>query len=236
MAFGVAEWSLFATLCAARNHGCSTAWHGLSKMDFAPEQAFNMRDLRNMTVGVWGMGDTTKHFLKMLQPLNPGRILVVSEHSSAEAIAEYGAEKADFETMLRESNMIHALVGLIKSNYEKFGHAEFAAMKPGATFINGGRAPLANEEALITALKSKHISAILDVYHVEPLPDNSPLYGLNNLIMTPHNAGFVGRERFIPFLLEEFDKFFAGQAIDTEISQARLKTMTDENLLSKIEK
>ena len=226
MACGVAEWSLFATLLAARNFGAYTAWHGISKMNF-PE-AFNMSDIQNMTIGLWGMGDTSKHLLKMLAPLNPGKIIVASEHSSKEKIAKFGAEKQSFENVLKESDILHALVGMNTYNFERLGKEEFAMMKPGSTFVNCGRAHLTNEKALLDILKSKRLNAILDVFHIEPLPEDSPYYELDNVILTPHNAGFPGRDRFIPFLFEEFKKFFNGTKIQSGISKSRFLTMTNE--------
>jgi phosphoglycerate dehydrogenase-like enzyme len=226
MAQGVAEWSLLATLLAARNFGAYTALYGLTKMDFS--KAYDMLDIQNMTIGLWGFGDTSKHLLKLLAPLRPGRIIVASEHSSVEKIARFGAEKQSFETVLKESDLLHALVGVNRRNFERLGKEEFAMMKPGSTFINCGRAGLTNETALLDTLKSKRISAVLDVFHIEPLPGNSPYYELDNVILTPHNAGFPGRERFIPFLFEEFKNFFSGVKIQSSISKSRFLTMTNE--------
>jgi len=226
MAQGVAEWSLLATLLTARNFGAYTAWHGMNKMNF-PE-AFNMLDIQNMTIGLWGMGDTSKHLLKLLSPLKPGRIIVASEHSSKEKIAELGAEKQSLEMLLKESDILHALVGMNRCNFERLGKEEFAMMKAGSTFVNCGRSRLTKETDLIEVLKSKHIKAILDVFHTEPLPEDSPYYDLDNVILTPHNAGFPGRDRFIPFLLEEFQKIFSSKKIQSNISKSRFLTMTKE--------
>lgn len=228
MAHGVAEWSLLATLLALRNFGAYTAWHGMNKMCYP--KASQMIDIRNATIGIWGMGDTTRHLLRMLAPLQPDRIMVASQHSSKSKIAEFGAEKADFETVLKNSDVFHALVGVNKSNFERLGAEEFAMLKDGATLVNCGRARLTNEAALMDVLRSKRINAILDVFHAEPLPDDSPLYELDNLILTPHNAGFPGRERFIPYLFEEFSKYFDGIAVQSAISKERFLSMTDEAL------
>jgi phosphoglycerate dehydrogenase-like enzyme len=228
MAQGVAEWSLLATLLAVRNFGAYTAWNGMSKMNFS--EAYNMSDIQNATIGLWGMGDTSKHLLKLLAPLNPGRIIVASEHSSANKIAQFGGEKQSFETVLRESDMLHALVGVNSMTFERFGEKEFAMLKKGSTFINCGRAHLVQEKALLDILKSKQINAILDVFHKEPLPEDSPYYELDNIVLTPHNAGFPGRDRFIPFLFKEFEKFFSGTEIASNISKSRFFTMTNESI------
>jgi phosphoglycerate dehydrogenase-like enzyme len=65
----------------------------------------------------------------------------------------------------------------------------FGKMKPSGVFMNIGRGPTVNEPDLVDALKSKTIAgAVLDVYTVEPLPKESELWGLPNVLMTPHCA------------------------------------------------
>ena len=229
MAHGVAEWSLLATLLAARNFGAYAGLYGLNKMNFS--RFHEMSDIRNMTIGLWGFGDTSRHLLRMLAPLKPGRIIIASEHSTAAEIARFGAEKQDMETVLRNADIFHALVGLNGHNLERLGSNEFALMKPASTFINCGRSRLARETDLLKILGTGRINAIIDVFSVEPLPEDSPYYNLKNVILTPHNAGLPGRERFIPFLMDEFEKFFAGLEIQSDISLKRFLSMTDEKLV-----
>ena len=56
-------------------------------------------------------------------------------------------------------------------------------------------------------------------------------YELDNVILTPHNAGYTGRDRFFPFLLDEFHRFFNGETMQSEISRKRFLTMTNERLV-----
>jgi phosphoglycerate dehydrogenase-like enzyme len=228
MAEAVAEWSLLATMLAQRKFTRYAKLRKNETMNWSESR--NMDDLKKMTLGLWGLGDTTKHLLKMLAPLKPGRILICSNHSSAEEIAKLGGVKATLEEIFAQSDIVHCLVGVSKENYLRIGEKEFAMMKDGATFINGGRARLSQEKPLLEALQSGRISAILDVFHEEPLPDNSPFNALDNVIYTPHNAGFTGRDRFLPFLLDEFHLFFSGKPMLSEISLKRYLTMTNESL------
>jgi phosphoglycerate dehydrogenase-like enzyme len=228
MAEAVAEWSLMATLVLQRN---LTGYAHLRKNEQPDwKDNFNMADLKHQTVGLWGMGDTTRHLMRFLAPLRPGRILVCSKHASGSELAQYGAVKVPLEELLRESDIFHCLVGVNRETYRRIGRSELAMMKTGAALVNGGRARLLDNDALIDELKTGRIRAFLDVFESEPLEADSPLVTMDNVILTPHNAGFPGRDRFMPFLLDEFNRFFTGGQMVSEISKARFETMTHPGL------
>ena len=68
-------------------------------------------------------------------------------------------------------------------------------MKPGVVFVNVGRGPVVDEPELIDALRSGHVAfAALDVFAVEPLPDDSPLWDMPNVLFSPHSASTVAKE------------------------------------------
>lgn len=71
-----------------------------------------------------------------------------------------------------------------------FDAGRFEAMRPGATFVNIGRGPVVVERDLVDALHAGRVSAAgLDVFEVEPLPDDSPLWSLDNVVVSPHMSG-----------------------------------------------
>lgn len=77
-----------------------------------------------------------------------------------------------------------------RETYHMFGQEEFAAMKQTAYFINIARGGVVDESALIKVLREEKIAgAALDVFETEPLPKESPLWAMDNAIITPHNAG-----------------------------------------------
>ena len=228
MAEAVAEWSLLATLLAQRRLETYACMHPGEKMKW--DAMTNIADLHKMVIGLWGMGDVTKHLLRMLSVLRPAELLVCSSHAGEEELARYGAKKASLEELLTRSDVFHCLVGVNDANLYRIGAMEFGMMKENAVFVNAGRARLCREEALVDALRSKRIRAILDVFHDEPLPEDSPLYTFDNVIMTPHDAGYTGRDRFLPFILDELHRFFSGQPMEAEISASRRRTMTHEGL------
>lgn len=227
MSRSVAEWALLAILMGSRNVGAYTCFSGKSPMNW--QQQFSMGNLRCQTVGIWGMGDTTRHLLKMLAPLKPGKVLVCSQHSTEEYLASYGATKASFEEVLQKSDLLLLLAASTAENFEKIGSAELKMMRDDAVLINCGRAWLTQENALIAELKSGRIRAIIDVFHKEPTVENYVLESLPNVILTPHNAGYPGREEFVPFLLDEFHRYLSGEPLVGEINSRRFQLMTEEH-------
>lgn len=228
MAELVAEWSLMMTLIAQRNLS-EYAHFGASPLRWSSGREF--RDIGKLTIGIWGMGDIARHLLRMLKPLHPGRILVFSNNCGEAELAAAGARKASsLEELLAQSDIFHSLAGLTPRNLHRIGAEEFALLKNGAVFVNAGRAGLTSETALIDALRRGRIRAILDVYDDEPLPEESPLRTMPNVILTPHNAGHDGTDRYLRFILEEFRRFFRGEPLHSEISRERFLSMTNERL------
>ena len=103
-----------------------------------------------------------------------------------------------------------------------FGAVEFSAMKATARFINLGRGELVDEEALIAALTSGAIAgAGLDVFLNEPLPENSPLWDLENCIVSPHMSGdYHGfKETVAEVFLDNFERYRQGRELVNRVDK-----------------
>ena len=108
-----------------------------------------------------------------------------------------------------------------------FDAAAFAAMKPSAVFVNIGRGATVDEAALVNALRDGVIAgAALDVFEVEPLPAESPLWRMPNVLVSPHRAGdHEGWEADVAALfVENLRRFVAGEplrnVVDVELGYA----------------
>lgn len=228
MSRAVAEWCTLTTLLYSRNFFLCTSIRPGDRMNW--KDHFDMQDLHEMTIGCWGYGDVTKHFLRQIAVFEPKKIMICSTHASAEELAAVNGVKCTLEELLAESDAVHCLVGITPETLHRIGATELAMMKDGAAIFNCGRAGLICEDALIAELEKKRLYAYLDVFYQEPLDEASPLYNLPNLVMTPHNAGFPGRKTFLPFLLDEFHRAENGEKCLGEISRSRLDKMTVEAL------
>jgi glyoxylate/hydroxypyruvate reductase A len=101
---------------------------------------------------------------------------------------------------------------------------EIAALKPGAVIVNISRGAVINEEGLIDALRSGKVrGAALDVFAVEPLPKESPMWDLPNVIISPHSASTVAAEngRIVDIFLDNLDRFLEGRPLRNQFERAR---------------
>ncbi len=97
-----------------------------------------------------------------------------------------------------------------------FDESLFQAMKPSAYVINIGRGPVIDERALVKALQRGWIAgAGLDVFEKEPLPDDSPLWDMQNVILTPHVSGMTAQydERAIDLFVANLRRYLAGEPL-----------------------
>lgn len=96
----------------------------------------------------------------------------------------------DLDAVLSRARWIACALPLTDDTRGLFDARRFALMPAGARFMNVGRGELVDEDALVAALTSGHLAgAGLDVFAVEPLPEPSPLWSMDNVIITPHNSG-----------------------------------------------
>lgn len=104
-------------------------------------------------------------------------------------VSAYGLTMVDKEEVLRQSDFVVLAPDLNPSSFHLISTKELSLMKPSAFLFNTARGPIIDESALIKALKDKIIAgAGLDVFEIEPLPLDSPLRQMDNVLLTPHNA------------------------------------------------
>ncbi|UNK17632.1 D-2-hydroxyacid dehydrogenase [Paenibacillus sp. N3/727] len=121
---------------------------------------------------------------------------------------------------LAEGDFIINILPLTDETKGLYDAGRFEAMKDGAFFVNMGRGPSVNTEALIEALKSGHLAgAGLDVFEQEPLPSEHPLWGMDNVIITPHTAGDTVHytDRVLDIFIENLKAYRQGEALPRNV-------------------
>jgi phosphoglycerate dehydrogenase-like enzyme len=122
--------------------------------------------------------------------------------------------------VLGRADWVACALPLTPDTRDLFNDERFAAFKPGARFINVGRGELVSEPALIAALQSGHISgAGLDVFATEPLPEDSPLWDFDNVIITPHSSGSSSTSglRAEKIFVENLRRYIENQPMRNEV-------------------
>ncbi len=104
-------------------------------------------------------------------------------------ITETGIQMTSLDALLAESDFVSLNCDLNPTSYHLINEKTLAKMKPTAVLVNTARGPIVDEKALITALQSGKVGgAALDVFEQEPLPKDSPLLKMDNVMLAPHNA------------------------------------------------
>ena len=170
-------------------------------------------EINGKTLGVIGYGNIAREIIKVAQAL--GMNIIVSTRTSRE-----DTDSIHFTTreeVLRQSDFISLNCPLNESTHHMINKEALDMMKPTAYLINTARGALIDENALIDALQHSVIAgAGLDVQEKEPLDDASPLYTLDNVIITPHMGwrGLETRKRLISLIKDNISAFSKGQPIN----------------------
>ena len=143
-------------------------------------------ELYGKTLGVVGFGRIGSEVSKRAIAFGM-KILAFDPFLSKEVAESMGVEVAELAKLLRESDYITVHTPLTDETRHMISNKEFAMMKKGARLINCARGGIIDEVALVEAVKSGVAAgAALDVFEVEPLPADSPLLKLDNIVTTPH--------------------------------------------------
>jgi D-3-phosphoglycerate dehydrogenase len=147
------------------------------------------RELRRRTLGIVGCGRIGSRVAQMAHAAFEVVVLYDDVIPRPELEVNLGAVRVTREELLRRADYVTLHVPLLASTRGLIGESELAMMKTTAFLINTSRGPVVDESALTGALRSGGIAgAALDVYSTEPLPDDSPLLSVPNLLLTPHMA------------------------------------------------
>jgi D-3-phosphoglycerate dehydrogenase len=147
-----------------------------------------MQSLQNLTVGVIGFGRIGREVVRRLNAFKC-RILVFDAMLPADEIRKANAEAVSLNELLAQSDIVTPHCPSSPQTRRMFNHEAFDKMKPGAIFINVGRGDLADSTALVAALQSGQLgAAALDVFDPEPIPTDSPILNMPNVILTAHIA------------------------------------------------
>jgi D-3-phosphoglycerate dehydrogenase len=146
--------------------------------------------LQGQTLGLIGFGHIARAVARKLRGFEM-QVLVFDPKLDAARITAQGARPAALQEVLAEADFLSIHCPLTPETRHLIGAAELHRMKPDAILVNTSRGPVVDEAALVRALRENWIAAAgLDVLEREPPDPDNPLLGLDNVVLTPHIAGY----------------------------------------------
>ena len=170
-------------------------------------------EVNGKTLGVVGAGHIGMEVIKVAKALG----MNVLVHTRTPKADGDGIRYVSLDELLENSDYITLHCPLNEQTKYMINKEAISKMEPSAVIVNTGRGPLINEADLCEALAAKRIAgAGLDVQEVEPPAEDSPLYTLDNVIITPHMGwkGLETRQRLVGIIRDNVQAFFKGEPIN----------------------
>ena len=196
------------------------------------------KELRGSTVGIVGYGSIGREVARQLYSYG-ARVLATKRdvmHPEDHGYVPEGLgdplgnyfhrlyPNEAINSLLKESDFVVVSPPLTEETYHLISSEQFAAMKPGAFLVNVSRGPVLDTNALIEAVKSGRLGgAVLDVFEEEPLPAESPLWDLPNVVITPHVAGLSKKymDSLVDLFVANIELYLKGRELYNQIDPTR---------------
>lgn len=190
-------------------------------------EMFSSEGLLEKTVGLVGYGAITRHLIPMLKPFHV-KIKLFSKHMTEEEAQAIGVQKASLEEIFSTCKVVSLHCARSTENYHLVDRKLLQLLMPGALLVNTARGDIIDEAALADALATGRFHAVLDVYEQEPLPMDSPLRKLDNVILMPHTGGPTvdRRPACARVVIGDIARLQQGLPLENEIVSWRAKMMT----------
>ena len=216
----VAEYAIMLLLAFAKRLDASfvlkrnRSWDRLSAIE-----------LRGRTLGIVGFGSIGAETARLARAF--GMRVIATRRTPGDTVTDAADEvlpPARLPDLLRRSDFVVLTAPSTPETKHLIGEAELRLMRPQAVLINVARGALVDEVALVRALREGWIAgAGLDVFEEEPLSTASPLYELDNVLLSCHSAGTTDQfgQRVIPILCDNLRRFLAGEPLRNQIDPLR---------------
>jgi phosphoglycerate dehydrogenase-like enzyme len=223
----MAEYAL--TMLLALGHRLPELAAFQSRSEWARDrwERFRPLELRSSTVGIVGYGSVGREIARLLRAFGATVLAtkrdVMHPEDSGYTIPGLGDPSGDLfhrlyphqavRSMMKECDFVVVVTPLTPETRGLIGAAELAVMKPSAFLISMARGGVVDQAALVTALQEKRLAgAAMDVFSEEPLPQNSPLWKMPNVIISPHIGGLSSlyNHRAVDLFVENLKRYLTG--------------------------
>ena len=198
----LAEWSIFGILAFTKGLPRLLADQRDRHWDHYP-----VDELRGSTVLIVGLGSIGREVARLAEAFGMNVVSV-------------RRDQGDLDELLPQADSIVVTLPLTEETRGLIDRNRIERMRPGAIFVNVGRGGVVDEDALVDALRSGHLrGAALDVFTQEPLPPESPLWELENVIISPHTSALSRHEneRIIELFADNLGRYLRGDELRSRI-------------------
>lgn len=179
--------------------------------------------MKGKTMGIIGLGSIGQEIARKAKEAFRMSVMATKRKMTQVDYVDKLLSPEEIDDLLCESDYIVVAAAMTKETDKLIGEREFKIMKPDAFFVNIARGQIVDEKALIKALENKWIAgAGLDVFEMEPLAKESPLWQMENVIITPHIAGVSDKKLAdlrVKVFIENLKSYKAGRGLLTEVDK-----------------
>jgi len=179
------------------------------------------------TIGLVSLGMIGQKVAQILKQFSCN-VIAYDPLVSPQQAALLNVELCSLEEVFQRADVVSLHTPWMKETEGLITGEHIRSMKQNATIINTSRGAIIREKEMIEVLQNRpDLYALLDVTHPEPPVENSPLYSLENVILTPHIAGSMSREchRMGEYMLEELKNYLVNKPLEWEITREKVKIM-----------
>ncbi len=223
-AIPVCEFTVSQILFALK-HGWQKALYIRKHRKFPPR--YNAPGAFETTVGLLSLGEIGRLAAERLQQFDLN-VVAYDPYFPPQEAARLKVKLVSLEEVFAISDVVSCHTPLIAETESMIRGAHFESMKLGAVFLNTARGGVVAEEEMIAALRKRpDLFALLDVTQNEEPPADSPLYALENVVLTPHIAGSLGHEchRMGKLMAEELERYLERKPLRYVIDQKRFNRL-----------
>lgn len=196
----------------------------LTSSEWINSKKLHLIELAGQTVGIVGYGKIGEEVAKRAKAFGMRVVATKTRPSGDYPNVDEMWSANELDRLLAESDYVVIAAPLTPQTDGLIGRAQLEKMKPSAYFINIARGQLVREQELIEVLREYKIAgAALDVFEQEPLPRDSPLWGLDNVILTPHSSGnFTGyMQRAAELFSENLRRYLSHEPLINVVDKQR---------------
>ena len=202
-------------LILARLRDMAAQQETIRKGEWSHARDWENREIAGSTVGIYGLGSIGRGVATRALAFE-ARVLATGRADRPPSDVPAGVEIVDLPTLMKQSDILVVAAALTPETQGVIGREKLALMKPSAVIVNIARGAIVEEDAMVEMLRDGRLAgAALDAFTREPLPMDSPLRGLPNVVLTPHAGGATqqSRARIWAHMRDNLDRLASGRPL-----------------------